>query len=538
MVADFDDTTTITFPDSPSGTLSEIVVNYYFELRTLKLFSSSGKIPKGGLPFYIDGQKVAYVDEAGDLVQETSSPLKVPKDSWPASAEKTKTWRHSGYGTYALIIQKAEITCVSTVSELEQQGKTVEKEASSLPVGAHTSQTTVDDSASVSFPAAPSGNLSDIVIEVRWALTITGDRITSDKPRVYSIGGQPVKILGQTLSYNLMAGTIYLPQSAWQTSIAKTKSRLDEFGRGEEFVILSAVQRCRTDDFSADYELSGNSMADAKLGGRVSADVDGFLDDGSGTITGTAGALIERPDHIAEHMLTDRCGLAAARIDATAYAAAGSTYNTEGYKLAFPILQPPSLPKLLNRVAHQAKSVQFWAAGVHKLVYAADAPSVDKIIYEHMIDLGQIWVKRTNRADIVNTATARYARDWSGFSDDREADRKTVTKTDSASVTKYGTLYGDERSYPYIPEGSEAQAQDVLDWEVSRRAAQKLVIEFAGGYFLTALEPGDVVQFSFDSGSALDNALLNLVTSETDKFRVIDRRDRSDAAKQFEMIEI
>jgi hypothetical protein len=155
-----------------------------------------------------------------------------------------------------------------------------------------------------------------------------------------------------------------------------------------------------------------------------------------------------------------------------------------------------------------------------------------------MVDLRQLHVKLTNRADMINTATARYGRDWSGYSDDIEADHKTVTAEDAASVAAYGKLTGEERSYPYVPGTNEDQAQDVLDWEIDHTAAQMLVIEFSGGYFLAALEQGDIVNFSFDAGDELDQALLGLVTSGTDKFTVIDRTDRPDGAKQFELLKL
>ena len=277
-------------------------------------------------------------------------------------------------------------------------------------------------------------------------------------------------------------------------------------------------------------------MADAKLGGRVSADIEGFFDDDSGTITGTAGALIERPDHIARHVLTDRCGLSAARIDDTAYSAAGSDYDANGFTLAFPVLMAPNVRKLLNRIARQAKTMETWAAGVHRLHYIADNPSADFTIRAHMIDQNQIGIKYTKRAEIENALTARYNRDWSGYSDDADADRDTVSATDAGSIDKYGRLEADERSYPYIT--TQSQAQAVIDWEIAEAAAPRLVIELTGGYFLTAIERGDIVNFSFESGDELDAALINLVTPDTDKFRIIDATRRPDAAVQVQMVAV
>jgi len=277
---------------------------------------------------------------------------------------------------------------------------------------------------------------------------------------------------------------------------------------------------------------TGNSVADAVIGGIVAVDVDGFQDDGSGTYTGSANALIERPDHILKHMLIDRCGLSASEIDSTSYTAAGTFYNTNSFTLAVVILQRPNVRALINRIAHQAKSIEFWEAGVHHLVHIPASESTDKTLDEYRVDLNQVWIRYTNRKDILNTFTARYQRDWSGYSDVREADRAVVTATASGSVTKYGTLEGEQLAFPYITGATMAQA--ILDWIKDDLDEPRLVIELAGGYYLTDLERGDVVEFSDEFRSL---AGLGLIGSG-DKFRVLDKSYRPDAAIQIEVIAV
>ncbi|MEA1909746.1 MAG: hypothetical protein U9M89_01855, partial [Patescibacteria group bacterium] len=282
---------------------------------------------------------------------------------------------------------------------------------------------------------------------------------------------------------------------------------------------------------------SGNSVAETVLGGSVACDVSGFADDASGTITGTPNALIERPDHICKHILLDRCGLPSAVINTPAYTAAGADYASHSYVLALAVLQAPDVRQLLNRIAHQAKSLEFWEAGAHALRYFEQpgGENVDFTVYAHMIDLNQIWIQFSKRGDILNDLTAQYLRYWSGYSDPKEATSEVVAASDAESITKYGRLAGDQRSFPYIP--GEAQASDVLDWELSTRSDVHLIIEFPGGYFLTAAEKGDVINFSFDADAYLDQALLGLVAA-TDTFKIIDVRRRNDAAVQIQIIRI
>lgn len=283
---------------------------------------------------------------------------------------------------------------------------------------------------------------------------------------------------------------------------------------------------------------SGNSSADTVIGGMVAADVQGFQDDGSGTYTGTPSALIERPDHVCKHILGERCGLTLADVvDTTSYNAAGTFYGST-YKMAFALLARPNVRNLLARIAQQAKTFGIWEAGKHKLKHVpAGAESTDATLDENRIDLGQIWPGFTPRKAIINTLSATYDRDWSGHGDDLEADQAIVNAYDSTSGGKYGSLQAAAPySFPYIPETTQAQA--VLDWFKAMFANPRLEVELAGGYYLSQLERGDVVEFDFTSGDELDKALLRLVTANSDQFRIIDQKRRNDGTIQVTAIKI
>ena len=290
---------------------------------------------------------------------------------------------------------------------------------------------------------------------------------------------------------------------------------------------------------------SGNSTADTVIGGLVSADVQGFQDDGSGTYTGAAGALIERPGHVIKHFLIDRCGQTSDEINATSYAAADKIYFSRNHNMAPVILQKPSGRSFINRIATQAQSYEFWDGGQHRLipVFKRYATNPDKTITAERIDLQQIWVQYTNRIDLLNTASSRFARDWSGFSDNIESDRNAINETEGTSVGKYGTLETDPRSYPYVTD--QSHAQDVLAWEMHQKSRPRLLVELSGGYYFHDIERGDIVDFLFESGDELDRALLGLVTSNSDdlnvqgtQFQVIDQTRRPDGAIQLQMVEI
>jgi hypothetical protein len=278
---------------------------------------------------------------------------------------------------------------------------------------------------------------------------------------------------------------------------------------------------------------SAGNIIDMSHSGRVSADVDGYQDDASGTITGYANALITRPDHIVEHILVNKCGLTAG--DISEGSGSGSDFDTENYMEAIVISQPPNIMDLLTRIATQCKSFQYFSFGTHRLRYIPTTETTDKTIYGYMVDAGQLWTKETLRADIENDMTAKYNRDWSGYADnDTPTEDNTVTASSSYSQTLYGTKEKESISLAYAK--SSDQAQDCIDYLLSERAYPRRLVTFAGGFFLSELEKGDIIQFSFSAGDRLDDLFSGLVSTD-DKFMIIDVSNRSDNAIQIGAIQ-
>ena len=273
--------------------------------------------------------------------------------------------------------------------------------------------------------------------------------------------------------------------------------------------------------------LSGNSGADVVIGSEVAADIRGWQDDALGTYTGTAFGLIERPEHICRHILMDRCGLPDTAIGAS-YTAAGAFYAANSYRLGVAILERPNVRELLNQIAVQARSLEFWEAGVHHLAPSGNDVNVVKTLTAERLDQGQIRLQYTPRVDIVNRMAARYGREWSGHNDAVEADRAIVNAENTASIAKFGALEGEQLEFPFIIDA--AQAQDVLDWRLKERAFPRLVAEMACGYYAGDLERGDAIGFDFAPGDVLDQALLRLVQPGIDFFRIMDMVDGPDAA--------
>ncbi len=84
----------------------------------------------------------------------------------------------------------------------------------------------------------------------------------------------------------------------------------------------------------------------------------GRPDDGLGTVTGTASALIENPSHILESIARDEINLAATEIDTDALDTAAT--DVTGMKLAFQLLDRKGARELLDGIAAQSRLLLWW----------------------------------------------------------------------------------------------------------------------------------------------------------------------------------
>ena len=161
---------------------------------------------------------------------------------------------------------------------------------------------------------------------------------------------------------------------------------------------------------------------------EVTADVTGVVDDGTGTITGTPGAVIERPDHVFRWSIRNLLGLAASVIDDASFNQAGTEFAnaiTGGYQLAGVVQSKRLLDTLWRQWMKESRSHLFWdAAGKARLQFrpfnhssVADGKEV-KALTESMVRLdpesgaGRIRFQRTPSDRVVNHIELGYRRDW------------------------------------------------------------------------------------------------------------------------------
>jgi len=275
-------------------------------------------------------------------------------------------------------------------------------------------------------------------------------------------------------------------------------------------------------------ELVGNSVADTVIGGRVSADIQGYEADDSGDY-GTDGEVIERPDYILKHFLIERCGLTSSEIGTT-YTQAGSDYDSNNITLAPVLLEKPNIREFISQIAFQSRSIEYWEEGKHNLKWIPYTDTSDKTIEAARIDIESILLSYTPRAEILNKFVGAYNKEWIGafgssaYSEEIESQRNVVLAQSVTSQADFGVLEEDPLQLDFIRD--ESLAQRILNYFRDVRCQPRLVVEYTGGQYLTDFEKGDIFDFVFEADADLDKRLLGLVTSEGTQFRIIDMEHR------------
>lgn len=281
--------------------------------------------------------------------------------------------------------------------------------------------------------------------------------------------------------------------------------------------------------------LTGNSAADTVIGQVVTVDTKGRKDDGSGTITGTPNAILDHLVYQYKDILSNYCGLTSSYWSDASYAAALSAFANA--KPSFVLWESPKVMNLMAEMARQCRVSQYWEAGVHKVRYLADSPSTDKTIVAERIDLNSIELSYTPRSDVRNKYNAMYARWWDDSKvTEEEVYREGYEDSNATSISKYGQIE-DDKQILYMATTSTL-TEGTMNFREDCLKDVRLIIRFVGGPWLTDLERSDVIDFSFTDGDELDDALLNLIVSETTQFRIYDMIRYPNGNIQIEAVEI
>lgn len=243
--------------------------------------------------------------------------------------------------------------------------------------------------------------------------------------------------------------------------------------------------------------LTGNSSADTVIGQLVTASIQGYQDDASGTYTGVANALIEKPNAVIKHVLMTLLGVSGSDIG-TSFPTSGTSYGST-YKFGFIMHEiATKSDELLKQLAFQARSKFVEWCGKFELIYMGSAPSPsvtftsDDLLEEPVLGF-------TPEIDIKNRIFARYKRDYRKAGGDEGYDAVEVA-SDSASITANGERV---ESVNLTACRTQAMAADWAAWYLAQKKQEWKTLEITVPWIGKALAPGQTFSLTWQLWSGL-----------------------------------
>jgi hypothetical protein len=256
----------------------------------------------------------------------------------------------------------------------------------------------------------------------------------------------------------------------WNVSIKRRHTAGGILSGGTHTLSVSGKQANYKVALSAN--LSPTSTAERPLVDAVLFDCDGYKDDGSGTYTGSASALIEKPADVLHHLARVVGGLPSARVDGSAFSTLRSDMASgalASYKFAGNLIDRASnLKELLLALSFQARVKIDWPVDrLTARLLRSSYSSPPKTIGAANIAPETLQVTRGDAKDLINKIDLRYGRAWhEGRSE--HAYTKISKASDSTSIAKYGALQEPGRFWcDFIRDENSTMADDVRDFWLS-----------------------------------------------------------------------
>lgn len=242
---------------------------------------------------------------------------------------------------------------------------------------------------------------------------------------------------------------------------------------------------------------------------EITADVQGIVDV-DGSITGTAGTLIEKPEHVfLASLLSPLVGLTLSQIDASSFSAAGSAFASAiagGYKLAGVINSQKSMKELWREWEREVRAYLYWdylgkARFLYRVDNAVSAVTSTKSITPSMIRIepatgkSSIKARRTLLSNVVNSIDLKYKKDWNAGN---YAAVSSVQNPHSQGM--YG-IKQNPQLFEFNWTRSEAQAQNLAWFYLTEYARPLTIIEVEVFLDQLDVERGDII----DITHSLDN---------------------------------
>ena len=412
-----------------------------------------------------------------------------------------------GYITFSLAVSLGLVDTIgvtSTPTPSTASGFTL---CTGGPVEVRDNDTT---SNALSFGGAGSSTKSNKAWEISWNYWVQTLPTGSDEEITIDFPINSHTHIGKMTSTGFVAyvgSPLIVADSASFNQTYYAYLRADGGGTGGVWgVTVSNAKAIYTETASVSSSKTGGvtgsvSGGDVMVGDNILISGEGYQDDGSGTFTGSASALIERPDHVFKHFLYTQAAWAVADFSTDA----ATPFAADSYKFSVVINTRKKLREWLAYMALQCRCWFRFAGGKASLLYRTDSISSDKTITAAMTLMNDdnttsVRITRSPLDEIINLIHVYYQRDWTK-SLGREAYQAVTKTSDATSISAYGEKErADGFLFDFVRDAT--MAVDIRDFYLARYKDRKKVV--SGTVFLDncEIEFADVVTFA---------ALSNLV---------------------------
>lgn len=244
---------------------------------------------------------------------------------------------------------------------------------------------------------------------------------------------------------------------------------------------------------------------------KLYVQLDGVVDNGSGTYTGTPNALIDRPGWVMNHALRNLMGYSTSDMDLTSLSTLNTDLNSAlggTFTWAGVLLELWDIYDLLRQWATEARCTIFHKAGVfHARFMPTSIGTADKALTNADLVARKggenfaphVSVRHSPLHEVVNNISVYYAKDLT-----REDTYAGVTSaTDSGSISDYGTRRGtvglvDGGRFRALFLAAASIAANIRDFLLSRYKTPKREITVEADIAQLEIHPGDTVQLTTD----------------------------------------
>lgn len=281
-------------------------------------------------------------------------------------------------------------------------------------------------------------------------------------------------------------------------------------------VVNTNISKTGNANRSGNISASGDAYADVAIGNKLYITGKGYQDDGSGTFTGSASALIERPDHIFKHFLYTYASWPVADFSTDA----ATPFAADSYKFGVVINERRKLNDWLAYMALQCRCWFRFASGKAYLLYRTDTLSSDKTITAAMIRQNDDFttttrIRRSSLDEVINYIDVYYNKDWSLTGND--AYKAISSASDATSIAAYGQKdRPDVFKFDFVTDAT--MAADLRDFYIARYKDRKKVVTI--GLFMdnSELEYADAITIT--PLGALDCEVRNVRVSPGSKLSI------------------